>query len=105
VTLRVEEFLCRFLLHVLPKGFVKIRHYGLLAPRHAGAKLAAARQALGNPETAKPMTPTVPSSAPRIDHGEARPVFDSTRYPACARGFLVRLPLPHQRPPPAPRPS
>jgi hypothetical protein len=51
-----------------------------------------------------PMAPTAPS-APRIDHGEATPDFHSTRCPACSRGFLVRLPLPDQRPPPAPRRS
>ena len=37
----------RFLLHVLPRGFVKIRHYGLLANRRRGEKLAAARWLLG----------------------------------------------------------
>ena len=31
MTLSAEEFLHRFVQHVLPKGFVKIRHYGLLA--------------------------------------------------------------------------
>jgi hypothetical protein len=33
LTLHVEEFLRRFLLHVLPKGFVRIRHFGFLATR------------------------------------------------------------------------
>ncbi len=32
--LPAEEFIRRFLLHVLPKGFMRIRHYGLLANRH-----------------------------------------------------------------------
>ena len=48
-TLTHEEFIRRFLLHVLPKGFVKIRHYGLLAPAHAGAKLEKAQRLLGSP--------------------------------------------------------
>jgi hypothetical protein len=39
MTLSAEEFLRRFLLHVLPRGFVKIRHYGLLANRHREANL------------------------------------------------------------------
>jgi hypothetical protein len=47
VTLRHEEFLRRFLLHVLPPGFVKIRHYGLLAGRNVKDKLPQARRALG----------------------------------------------------------
>jgi len=44
--LRAEEFLRRFLLHVVPTGFVRIRHYGLLANRTRQAKLARARQFL-----------------------------------------------------------
>ena len=41
-----QEFIRRFLLHVLPSGFMRIRHYGLLANRAKGEKLAAARAAL-----------------------------------------------------------
>jgi hypothetical protein len=43
VTLSALEFIRRFLLHVLPSGFVKIRHYGLLAPCNAKTKLEKAR--------------------------------------------------------------
>jgi hypothetical protein len=43
LTVTAEEFLRRFLLHVLPRGFVKVRHYGLLANRYRQAKLAACR--------------------------------------------------------------
>ena len=42
------EFIRRFLLHVLPSGFMRIRHYGLLANRVKRDKLAAARIALGH---------------------------------------------------------
>lgn len=53
VTLRPHEFLRRFLLHVLPTGFVKLRHYGLLAPGNVNTRLVAARTALEvNPRTA-----------------------------------------------------
>jgi hypothetical protein len=45
-TLEPVEFLSRFVEHVLPKGFVKIRHAGLLAPAHVATSLAAARAAL-----------------------------------------------------------
>lgn len=45
-TLHPHEFLRRFLLHVLPDGFVKLRHYGLLAPGNVNTKLVAARQVL-----------------------------------------------------------
>ncbi len=37
------------MLHVLPGGFKRIRHYGLLGPAHKAANLAAAREALGAP--------------------------------------------------------
>jgi hypothetical protein len=44
--LTAEEFIRRFLLHILPKGFVRIRHYGLLASRHVATRLASCRRLL-----------------------------------------------------------
>lgn len=49
VRLAADEFIGRFLLHVLPEGFKRIRHYGLLGPAHKAARLAAARAALAAP--------------------------------------------------------
>ena len=46
------EFIRRFLLHVLPSGFMRIRHYGVLANRAKREKLAAARTALDHPSVA-----------------------------------------------------
>jgi Putative transposase/Transposase zinc-binding domain len=46
MTLSGEEFLRRFMQHVLPKGFVKIRHYGLLAARGRNKRLALCRRLL-----------------------------------------------------------
>ena len=46
VILSAPEFIRRFLLHVLPPRFVKIRHYGLMAPRNAKTKLEQARALL-----------------------------------------------------------
>ena len=43
LTLRAGEFIRRFLLHVLPHRFVRIRHYGLLAARNVRSRLAQAR--------------------------------------------------------------
>jgi hypothetical protein len=64
VTLTLEEFLRRFVQHVLPKGFVKIRHYGLLAPGHSTTTLETARHLL----EAKPTAPERPCDAtPRCD--------------------------------------
>ena len=47
LTLHVFEFIRRFLLHILPDGFVKIRHYGLLSNRWRAQKLARCRRLLG----------------------------------------------------------
>ncbi len=46
MTLDGVEFLRRWVSHVLPRGFVKVRHYGLLANRHRAAKLALCRRLL-----------------------------------------------------------
>jgi predicted Zn-ribbon and HTH transcriptional regulator len=46
MTLPVNEFLRRFLLHVLPPGFVRIRHFGLMSHRHRGASLPLCLQLL-----------------------------------------------------------
>jgi hypothetical protein len=46
MTLPVNEFLRRFLLHVLPPGFVRIRHFGLMAHRRRGASLRLCLQLL-----------------------------------------------------------
>lgn len=46
MTLAVDEFIRRFLLHVVPRGFHRIRHYGLLAGSARKANLALARELL-----------------------------------------------------------
>jgi hypothetical protein len=53
MTLGTDEFIRRFLLHVLPKGFHRIRHYGLLASGRRKANVARARELLLAPEPAK----------------------------------------------------
>ncbi len=58
MTLSAEEFLRRFLLHVLPKRFVRIRHYGLLASRNVTTRLARCRQLLEEVNT----TATLPET-------------------------------------------
>ena len=47
MTLDVDEFIRRFLLHVLPDGFVKIRHYGILSNRNRKSKLSLCKRLLG----------------------------------------------------------
>jgi len=64
MTLESHEFIRRFLLHVLPKGFHRIRHYGLLASAGRKANLVLARQLLAMPTTVEPEEPS-PSLDPR----------------------------------------
>ena len=49
MTLPAEEFIRRFLIHVLPAAFQRIRYYGFLSNRHREEKLALCRQLLGMP--------------------------------------------------------
>jgi len=51
MTLTATEFLRRFFLHVLPKGFVRIRHFGFLANRFRASRLALSRQLLASNST------------------------------------------------------
>src|SRR2546429_1075477 len=70
MTLAVDEFIRRFLLHVLPTGFHRIRHYGLLANASRREHLAQARELLQvTPAGAAPAPPPTPTSIappPRI---------------------------------------
>ena len=59
MTLEAVEFVRRFLMHVLPAGFVRVRHYGLLANRHRREKLARCRELLGMAVT--PQADTAPT--------------------------------------------
>ena len=60
MTLSLDEFLRRFLLHLLPKGFVRIRHFGVLANRRRATLLPLCSQLLG----AVPSPPTEPEVPP-----------------------------------------
>lgn len=94
VDLKHHELIRRFLLHVLPKGFVKIRHYGLLATRSA-AKLDKAREYL---EVSTPRR--VPDDETRSRDQESElPTTDPQmsvtprNCPACQVGVLIPRPL------------
>ena len=82
MTLPREEFLRRFLLHVLPTGFMRIRHFGLFANRHRATKLAAARSALRQP-TPEPMPPETSADFLRRVRS-----IDITRCSHCRQGHL-----------------
>jgi Putative transposase/Transposase zinc-binding domain len=67
MTLATDEFIRRFLIHVLPKGFHRIRHYGLLASSNRAANIAHARELLAVPPPAKePETPKAAIDEPRV---------------------------------------
>jgi predicted RNA-binding Zn-ribbon protein involved in translation (DUF1610 family) len=93
LTLDTVEFLRRFVQHVLPKGFMKIRHYGLLASRHRQDKLKRSRQLLMvvNPATALACAElTLPRDAARIE--PAAP----PHCPHCGGQRFLRSALPRE---------
>ncbi len=71
MTLTADEFIRRFLLHVLPSGFHRIRHYGLIANANRQDNLARARKLLGMNEAELPVqeetTDKHQSEEPRIE--------------------------------------
>ena len=86
IGLPLAEFTRRFLLHVLPKGFVRIRHYGFLANGCRARLLSSCRRALGQPELA-------PGSAESELDTDHDPLFDVltlglTLCPNCGQGPL-----------------
>jgi hypothetical protein len=77
------EFVRRFLLHVLPKGFVRIRHFGFLANRARGEKLARVRALIGEPRAAPHQSEDEPSGIPATPQVEAK-----DRCPRCELGRM-----------------
>jgi predicted Zn-ribbon and HTH transcriptional regulator len=85
MTLSADEFLRRFLLHVLPDGFQRIRHYGLLGNRHRAENLARCRELLGV---------SAPMSEPQGDYRERHRQLtgeDPLRCPQCRVGQMLRV--------------
>jgi hypothetical protein len=94
VTIPGKEFLRRFLQHVLPKGFVKIRHHGLLAPGNVNSALAKARELLEPAKSPPGPTETPPAAAP-VDFRDllqALTGVDLRKCPSCG-GVMARLGL------------
>ena len=57
MTLDANEFIRRFLLHVLPRGFMRLRHYGFLANRYKARTLRRCRELLGQSSQPSPRHP------------------------------------------------
>jgi predicted RNA-binding Zn-ribbon protein involved in translation (DUF1610 family) len=81
MTLDGVEFLRRFLLHVLPKGFVRIRYFGLLANRVRADNLARCRELLSA------QAPPAPRSSSKAEPTDE----DRHRCPTCGTGRLRRV--------------
>ena len=102
MTLDAGEFLRRFLLHVLPTGFHRIRHYGFLGSRIRVVKLACCRQALAMPAVLSP-------PPPRRDYRDVYEALTGLSLrvcPVCQHGQMRRVAAlpPAPRAPPAGEP-
>jgi Putative transposase len=86
MTLASDEFIRRFLLHVLPEGFQRIRYYGFLANRYREQKLDRCRQLLAIPE------PEPPDDQAAGNYRDQYQVLTGTSLrecPACQHGRMV----------------
>ncbi len=79
MTLEATEFIRRFLLHILPSGFVKIRHFGFLSNRRRSAALVLCRQLL-------PLPVADPNASPVLSDQQQSAM--KRRCPVCQRGTL-----------------
>jgi len=94
MALAADEFIRRFLLHTLPHGFHRIRHYGFLGNRHRAEKLALCRRLLAISAAAPPDNGDEPGSPQNCS---------SDTCPCCGGHMEMVAPLPRSRPadPPA----
>jgi len=92
MTLDAGEFIRRYLLHVLPRGFVRIRHFGWLANPHREQKLALCRKLLGveHPEQQQE------ASAEGLDTSNASLMAATFAIcPACGQGRMAVIEVIH----------
>ncbi|KHF41551.1 IS91 family transposase [Halalkalibacter okhensis] len=85
VTMESLEFIRRFLMHVLPKGFVKIRHYGILANRNRKTKLSLCRKLTRSPHYESKFEGLNTTEVLSILLGK-----DMTQCPACKKAHLKK---------------
>jgi hypothetical protein len=90
MTLKAAEFIRRFLLHVLPSRYVRIRHFGLLANRKRKDNIAACRKMI---DSGKPVT----KENARIETWQEQLLricgIDVTLCPVCQKGRMCRIAL------------
>jgi hypothetical protein len=85
MTLQALEFVRRLLLHVLPTGFVRIRHYGILSNRHRHQKLELCRRLLESSKAAEPESPEETKEA----RDSSSSVTPTRVCPVCGAGRMV----------------
>jgi len=98
ITIPAVEFIRRFLLHSLPAGFVRIRHYGFLANRNRSQNLEAIRKLMGLPDPAEKPSACVEEMMRQLTG------TDITKCPCCHKGkmqLFVEIPRPQARAPDA----
>jgi hypothetical protein len=97
LTLQTPEFIRRFLLHTLPRSFVRIRYYGFLANRQRNEQLEHCRRLLGVKQEPMETTDEKAQPAEAVD-----PQVACHRCPVCQRGKLVIIevvsPVPQRQP-------
>jgi Putative transposase len=91
--LSADEFIRRFLLHVLPDGFHRIRYYGFLGNRHRQEKLQHCRQLLGM-ASADPATPATEPPKDYRDRYEELTGISLRLCPVCRQGRMIRMEVP-----------
>ena len=95
MALTIEEFIRRFLLHVLPPGFVRIRYYGFLANCTRAVKLQLCRD-----QTDPAKAILGPDDPTQAEEEELGPVKEPSRLcPVCHKGhfaWFMDLPRPHR---------
>ena len=104
-----DEFIRRFVQHILPDRFVKIRHYGLLAPANVNTQLKRAQQLLLQQAPSPELNQADLQAEPGTTNPEPSTSEHLPRCPHCGRRALIRLPImqrsAHQRRSAAPRPD
>jgi hypothetical protein len=96
ITITAVEFIRRFLLHSLPRGFVRIRHYGFLANRNRNENLNAIRELMGLSDHFEKEGASIEEMILQLTG------VDITVCPCCAKGkmqFFAEIPKSRARPP------
>ena len=88
MTLSADEFIRRFLLHVLPGGFQRIRYYGFLGNRYRKEKLEQCRHLLGTPVPGEQAN-SLPTEKDYRDHFEQLTGQSLHQCPQCRQGRML----------------